>query len=209
MEAVTVNSKKIVIAICGASGVIYGIRLIAALMKMPITVYLMISKSGRAVMAHETGFKDVSMELFLKEGNYQIHESAKIHEFDPDDFFAPFASGSFRHDGMVIAPCSMNTLAAIASGVTQNLIHRAADVCLKEKRPLIVMPRETPLSRIHLENMIRLADAGAIVLPAMPGFYHQPRSIEDLVDSVLSRVLDHLGFGNSLSRRWGEPAVVQ
>jgi flavin prenyltransferase len=199
------NEKKIIVAICGASGAIYGIRLVAALMKMPIIVYLMISKSGRAVMAHETGFKHKSMEFFLKESDFQFHEFSKIHEIDPDDFFASFASGSFRHDGMVIAPCSMNTLAAIASGVTHNLIHRAADVCLKEKRSLILVPRETPLNRIHLENMLRLVDAGAIILPAMPGFYHTPQTIEDLADSVLSRVLDHLGIDNSLSRRWGKP----
>jgi 4-hydroxy-3-polyprenylbenzoate decarboxylase len=199
------NRKKIVVAICGASGAIYGIRLAAALMQMPVIVYLTISKSGRAVMAHETGFKQPSMEYFLKERGFRFHESANIQEIDPDDFFAPLASGSFRHDGMVIAPCSMNTLAAVASGVTRNLIHRAADVCLKEKRPLILVPRETPLNRIHLENMIRLADAGAIVLPAMPGFYHNPQTIEDLVDSVLARVLDHLGLDNKLSLRWADP----
>jgi flavin prenyltransferase len=199
--------KKIVVAVCGASGAIYGIRLLAALMKMPVSVYLMISKSGRAVMAHEAGFNHQSMESFLKEKEFQFHEDAHLHEFDPEDFFAPFASGSFRHDGMVIAPCSMNTLAAVASGVTHNLIHRAADVCLKEKRPLILVPRETPLNRIHLENMVRLIDAGAIVLPAMPGFYHQPQTIDDLVDSVLSRVLDHLGMDNTLSLRWGAPGA--
>jgi flavin prenyltransferase len=198
------NEKKIIIAICGASGSIYGIRLVSALIKMPISVYLMISKSGRAVMSHETGFCHPSMGMFLKEKGFQFHESVKIHEFDPDDFFSPFASGSFRNEGMVIAPCSMNTLAAIASGVTHNLIHRAADVCLKEKRPLILVPRETPLNRIHLENMLRLADAGATILPAMPGFYHHPQSIDDLADSLVSRILDHLGFDNTLTQRWGD-----
>jgi flavin prenyltransferase len=199
------NQKKIVVAVCGASGALYGIRLVAALMELPVSVYLMISKSGRAVMAHETGFSHRSMELFLREKGFQFHEFAKIHEIDPDDFFAPLASGSFQHHGMVIAPCTMNTLAAVASGVTHNLVHRAADVCLKEKRPLILVPRETPLNRIHLENMLRLADAGAVILPAMPGFYHQPQTIEDIVDSVLSRVLDHLGIENTLSKRWGNP----
>jgi 4-hydroxy-3-polyprenylbenzoate decarboxylase len=203
------NHKRIVVAICGASGAIYGIRLVAALMKMPVSVYLMISRSGKAVMAHEVGFKDKSMEFFLKESACLCHEFAEIHEIDPDDFFAPFASGSFRHDGMVIAPCSMNTLAAIASGVTHNLIHRAADVCLKEKRPLILVPRETPLNRIHLKNMMRLADAGAILLPAMPGFYHHPQTIEDLVDTVLSRVLDHIGIDHALSLRWGDPGALK
>lgn len=198
------NEKKIVIGICGASGAIYGIRLIKALSQLPVTVYLMISKAGRAVMAHETGFKHASMESFLAESGVQIHEYAQIHEFDPDDFFAPLASGSFKHHGMVIAPCSMNTLAAVASGVTGNLIHRAADVCLKEKRPLILVPRETPLTRIHLKNMIRLSDAGAIILPAMPGFYQQPKSIEDLVDCLVSRILDHLGIDHDLSKRWGD-----
>ncbi|MCU0597907.1 MAG: UbiX family flavin prenyltransferase [Desulfobacterales bacterium] len=198
------NQKKIVVAICGASGAIYGIRLLAALMNMPMSVYLMISPSGRAVLAHESGFSHPSMAVFLKEHNCQTHEDAHLYEFDTDDFFAPFASGSFRHDGMVVAPCSMNTLAAMASGVTHNLIHRAGDVCLKEKRPLILVPRETPLNRIHLENMMRLADAGAVILPAMPGFYHNPQTIEDLVDSVLTRVLDHLGIDHPLSPRWGD-----
>jgi flavin prenyltransferase len=197
------NGKKIVVAICGASGSIYGIRLVSALMQMPVSVYLMISRSGRAVMAHETGFRHQSMESFLNERGFQIHEHAKISEFEPDDFFAPFASGSFRHEGMVIAPCSMNTLAAISSGVTQNLIHRAADVCLKEKRTLILVPRETPLNRIHLENMLHLTDAGATIMPAMPGFYHRPGTIDELADSVVSRVLDHLGFDNALAQRWG------
>jgi flavin prenyltransferase len=203
------NNKKIIIAICGASGAIYGIRLVSALMQMPVSVYLMISKSGRSVMAHETGLNHLSMELFLKEKGFQIHKDAHLHEFDPDDFFAPFASGSFCHEGMVIAPCSMNTLAAIASGVTNNLIHRSADVCLKEKRPLILVPRETPLNRIHLENMLRLADAGATIMPAMPGFYHHPQTMDELADSVVSRILDHLGFTNDLTRRWGATPALE
>jgi flavin prenyltransferase len=203
------REKKIVIAICGASGAIYGIRLITVLAQMPVSIYLMISKAGRTVMAHETGFGHSSIQLFLEESGIQIHEYAHIYEFDPDDSFAPLASGSFKHHGMVIAPCSMNTMAAIATGVTGNLIHRAADVCLKERRPLILVPRETPVNRIHLKNMIRLSDAGATVLPAMPGFYHQPKTIDDLVDSVVSRILDHLGIDHDLSKRWGDPEHIK
>ncbi len=198
------NSKKIIVAICGASGVVYGVRMAAVLMKMPISLYMIISPSARAILSHELAYHHNSMEVFLKENGCGFHDSASIYEIDAMDFFAPIASGSFQHHGMVIAPCSMNTAAAIASGLTQNVIHRAADVCLKEKRPLILIPRETPLSRIHLQNLLRLSDAGAIIMPAMPGFYHQPKTIEDLLDSIIARALDHLGLPNTISDRWGE-----
>ncbi|MFZ2634171.1 MAG: UbiX family flavin prenyltransferase [Desulfosalsimonadaceae bacterium] len=197
------NPKKIVVAITGASGSIYGIRLVKALMTLPVRVYLVVSPSGRQVMAYETGYADDSLKMFLQRSGASFHEQAMIDEIPPDDFSAPIASGSFRHDGMVIAPCSMNTLAAIANGITDNGIHRAADVCLKERRPLILLPRETPLSLIHLKNMVRAAEAGAVIMPPSPGFYHRPQTIENLVDGVVARILDHLGFAHDLSPRWG------
>ncbi len=194
--------RKLVVAVTGASGSIYGIRLMRALVAHPVEVFFMVSSAGQGVMAHEIGKMDQPLERFLKNSGARFHKQAAVFEIDPEDLFAPIASGSFRHDGMVIAPCSMNTLAAIASGVTGNLIHRAADVCLKERRPLILLPRETPLSLIHLKNMYRLAKAGAILLPPCPGFYNRPQTIEDLVDSVVARVLDHLGLAHDLSKPW-------
>jgi flavin prenyltransferase len=194
--------QKLVVAVCGASGVIYGIRLLRALVIHPVEVFLVVSSAGRGVMDHEIGKMAEPVHRFLKNSGAQFHEQAAIFEIDPDDFFAPIASGSFRHDGMVIAPCSMNTLAAIASGITDNLIHRAADVCLKERRPLILLPRETPLSRIHLKNMHSLAKVGAVIMPPCPGFYNRPQTIDDLVDSVVARVLDHLGLSHNLSKPW-------
>lgn len=197
------NQKKFIVALTGASGGIYGLRLISILMDFPADVFVLMSESGRKVLSHETDFSGGSMAAYLEKKGMARHESARILEVDADDFFAPMASGSFRHDGMVIAPCSMNSLAAIACGITDNLIHRAADVCLKEKRPLILMPRETPLSLIHLKNMVRAAEAGALIMPPMPGFYTRPQTIHDIVDAVVARVLDHLGLDHDLSARWG------
>ena len=196
--------KKFIVAITGASGSIYGLRLISALMVFPVDLYVLMSKSGRQVTAHETDYTSGSLSGYLEQNGVVFHEQSTLREIDPSDFFAPIASGSFQHNGMVIAPCSMNTLAAISSGITDNLIHRAADVCLKEKRPLILMPRETPLSLIHLKNLTRVAEAGAIILPPSPGFYTRPRTIDDLVDSIVARVLDHLSLDHALSSRWGD-----
>ncbi len=187
----------------GASGSIYGLRLISSLMTFPADVFVLMSEAGRQVTAHETDFKSGSIAEYLEQIGAVFHEQANLTETDPSDSFAPIASGSFRHNGMVIAPCSMNTLAAISSGITDNLIHRAADVCLKEKRPLILLPRETPFSLIHLKNMVSAAEAGATILPPSPGFYTLPETIDDLVDSIVARILDHLGFAYDLSPRWG------
>jgi len=196
--------KKFIVAITGASGSIYGFHLAAALMKFPVDLFVMMSESGRQVAAHETDFNSGSIADYMGKTGGPFDEQASIKEVDPSDFFAPIASGSFQHQGMVIAPCSMSTLAAISSGITDNLIHRAADVCLKEKRPLILLPRETPLSLIHLKNMTRAAEAGAVILPPSPGFYTRPKTIDDLVDSVVARVMDHLGLDQTLSPRWGD-----
>ncbi len=196
--------KKIVVAICGASGSIYGVRLVEALLKRPVELYLVISKAGKQVLAHETGFSDGPFLSFLKKRGFPTHEKASLKEYGKDDLFAPPASGSFRHDGMAIAPCSMNTLGAVSSGIADDLVRRAADVALKERRPLILLTRETPLSAIHLENMLRLSRAGAIIMPACPGFYNRPESVGDIVDSVTARVLDHLGIEHNLVKPWGQ-----
>jgi 4-hydroxy-3-polyprenylbenzoate decarboxylase len=196
-------NKKIIVAICGASGSIYGIRLLKALLNRPVNIYLIISNAGYKVLEHETGYKGESFSSFLKERGIIFHEKTCLNIYDQDDFFAPPASGSFGHDGMVIAPCSMKTLAAIASGMADNLIHRAADVSLKEKRPLIMLPRETPLGIIHLKNMYMAAKAGATIMPPSPSFYCNPKTISDLVDTVIARVLDHLKIEHDLIREWG------
>jgi 4-hydroxy-3-polyprenylbenzoate decarboxylase len=196
-------NKKIIVAICGASGSIYGIRLLKALLNKRVEIHLIISKSGMKVLEHETGYRDESFSSFLKDKGVVIHNDADLNIYEQDDFFAPPASGSFRNDGMVIAPCSMKTLAAIASGMADNLIHRAADVSLKEKRPLILLPRETPLSIIHLKNMYVAAKAGATIMPPSPSFYSNPKNISDLVDSVIARVLDHLKIEHDLVKEWG------
>lgn len=195
--------KKIIVAICGASGSIYGIRLLKALLNKPVNIYLIISNAGYKVLEHETGYSGESFPSFLKDKGVIIHNDANLNIYEQDDFFAPPASGSFKNDGMVIAPCSMKTLASIASGVADNLIHRAADVSLKEKRPLILLPRETPLSIIHLKNMYTAAKAGATIMPPSPSFYSNPKNISDLVDSVIARVLDHLKIEHDLIREWG------
>lgn len=177
-------------AITGASGAPYARRLIRVLHEKKIELYLVASAAGKLVYKLETG-KALEEDL-----------PAGIRLFDEKDFTAPFASGSFLCEGMVIVPCTMGTLAAVANGISQNLIHRAADVCLKESRRLVVVPRETPLNRIHLSNMLRLCEAGAIILPPMPGFYHCPKSVEDIVDFVAARILDQLHIPQSLVEPW-------
>jgi 4-hydroxy-3-polyprenylbenzoate decarboxylase len=196
-------NKKIVVAICGASGSLYGIRLLKALLNKPVNVYLIISGAGRMVIQHETEYKGGSFESFLKDEGVVFHEKALFQTLDEKDLFAPPASGSFRYDGMVIAPCSMKTLGAIVSGIADNLINRAADVCLKEKRPLILLPRETPLSAIHLKNMYKAAISGAVIMPPSPSFYSKPKTIDELVDTVIARVLDHLKIEHDLMKEWG------
>ncbi len=197
--------KRIVVAITGASGAIYGVRLLRALFTEAVTVHLIISSAGKNVMAHELGYEGEDIPSFLGRLGIVAGKTAHLRWHDNEDFFAPPASGSFHHQGMVIAPCSMHTLSAVATGMADNLILRAADVCLKEKRPLILVPRETPLGRVHLKNLLGAAEAGATVMPACPGFYHHPASVENLVDAVVSRVLDHLGIGHNLFNEWGNP----
>ena len=194
--------RRFVVAVCGASGAIYGIRLLSALLRNPFRVDLIVSGAGRQVLLHETDYKGEAFAAFLEGKGVLPHADAELHEHAPDDFFTPPASGSFRHDGMVIAPCSMGTLGHIVSGTAGTLVHRAADVCLKERRPLILMPREAPLSRIHLTNMLKATEAGATLIPCTPSFYTAPKTVEAVVDTVIARVLDHLDVPQELAPEW-------
>lgn len=219
----------LVLAITGASGAAYAVRLLDVLLACGQTVHLTVSPAAVRVFDEELRLKidlnDFSLQQLLTatepDGAEAISDAQAsvlgssiygdvkpgrviYHHFQ--DYSSGIASGSFLTGGMVICPCSMGTLASIAQGLSSNLIHRAADVHLKERRKLIVVPRETPLGSIQLENMKRLADAGAVVLPAMPGFYHQPLTIHDLVDFVVGRICDQLGLEVDLTRRWGTGA---
>ena len=179
--------EPFILGITGASGAIYAHRLLRHLKDLNVEVHLVITEQGKQVVAYEG-----QQDLFSL--------ATKVHR--NDDMFAPIASGSFRHRGMIIAPCTMATLGKIANGIGDTLLARAADVCLKERRKLIVVPRETPMHAIHFQNQKTLSDLGAIVLPANPSFYLKPQSIDDLVDTVLARVLDHLGLDHPVSHRW-------
>lgn len=180
----------LIVAISGASGAVYGLRLLHVLKEMGVEVHLIVSPAG-----------GINLRLETKTEATEVFKLAK-HSYDVMDLAATISSGSFRTDGMVIVPCSTKTLSAVANGFSDNLITRAADVCLKEKRPLVLVPRETPLSEIHLRNMSVLARAGAVILPACPGFYHRPSSVDELVDQVVWKILDVLGIESSLVKRW-------
>ena len=191
--------RPIVFAITGASGAPYAVRLLEALVDAKRTVQLIVSDHGWRLLQTESDIADIKA-LQANTGGKKWEGLVKVYD-DRDRGAAP-ASGSALTAGMVIAPCSMGTLAAIAAGTSRSLVERAADVTLKERRPLVLLPRETPLSAIHLENMLRLTRAGAVVMPAAPGFYHRPAKIDDLVDFMVGRVLDHLGVENTVARRW-------
>lgn len=200
--------KTIIVAICGASGSIYGMRTLKALLAMPVNVRAVISNAGRQVLSHECGYAGGDFSEFLKHQGIERHAEALLEVYAADNLFAPPASGSFRHDGMIIAPCSMKTLAAIASGIADDLIHRAADVCLKERYPLVLLTRETPLNLIHIENMRTATLAGATIMPPCPGFYHHPQTITDIVDATVARALDQMNIRTDLMKRWGEDEDV-
>ncbi|MGY0398943.1 MAG: flavin prenyltransferase UbiX [Ostreibacterium sp.] len=203
------SQKKwpIAIAITGASGTIYAIRLLEELLKADETVYLMISQAGLIVLGMEDGLsltnkpKEIQRRL-VEKFNCQ---PTQLQVFGEHDWLAPPASGSAKIKGMVVVPCTTGTLGAMAAGVSNCLINRAADVCLKEKTPLILLVRETPFSTIHLENMLKLAQAGATIMPANPAFYHQPSDIMGVIDFMVARVLDHLGIPQDLLVEWGKP----
>ena len=194
------SDRPIVVAITGASGAPYAVRLLEALTDAQRKVQLIVSSHGVRLLDTEMGIASVDA-LRSHVGAERWDRSITV--FDDGDRGATPASGSALSDGMVICPCSMGTLSAISIGASRSLVERAADVALKERRKLILVPRETPLSAVHLENMLRLTHAGAIVMPAAPGFYHRPRSIDDLVNFVVARVLDQLGVEHALVRRWG------
>ncbi|MDP7277506.1 MAG: flavin prenyltransferase UbiX [Planctomycetaceae bacterium] len=198
----------LVVAITGASGAAYGLRLLQVLLTAGRRVHLAISPAGAQVLAHELELV-VDLDHFdpavITGGGESNGELVYHHHAD---FTAGIASGSFPTAGMAICPCSMGTLAAIATGLSRNLIQRAADVHLKEQRPLVVVPRETPLGVVQLKNMQTVAAAGGVVLPAAPGFYLAPQSIDDLVDFIVGRVCDQLGVEVELTRRWGSPAEI-
>jgi 4-hydroxy-3-polyprenylbenzoate decarboxylase len=194
--------KHILVAITGASGAIYGVRLTQELLHAGCPVSLLLSEPGRQVLNYETGL-GWSSDTAERQAQLRAHfASEMIISLDNRDLFAAVASGSSAPDAMVICPCSMGTAGRVAAGLSESLLERAADVMLKERRPLLLVPRETPLSVIHLENLLRLARTGAIVIPAMPAFYQGPQSLDDLVAFVVGKVLDQLGIGHELFRRW-------
>ena len=195
-----------VVGVTGGSGTPYARRLLQVLLEAGHQVKLVVTESGERVLAIELGLR---LEGTLSERAEQWCSllgrpagDPALELFHPRDMAAPISSGSFPTSGMVVIPCSMGTLARIAAGVSTTLVERAADVTMKERRPLVLVPRETPLNDIHLENMLRVRRAGADILPAAPGFYHQPHTIDDLVDFIVARVLDRLGIEHQLVRRW-------
>lgn len=189
--------KKIVVGITGASGSIYAKRLIEELLKMNIYTHIICTDTGKKVMKYETG---IDLEKWVEELSKQY---SHLRLEDINNLFAGVASGSYKIDATVILPCSMGTLAEISNGLAKNLLCRVADVALKENRRLVIVPRETPLSAIHLENMLKLSRLGVTILPAMPGFYHMPETMEDLIDFVVGKVLDSLSIENNLFKKWG------
>ncbi len=200
------SRDAISLAMTGASGAPYGLRLLQCLIEAGQPVYLMVSAPAQVVLATETALKvpgrPEEMQAFFTE----LYRAApgQLQVFGREQWMAPVASGSSAPRAMVVCPCSTGTLSAIATGASNNLIERAADVMLKERRQLIIVPREMPLSAIHLEHMLTLARLGVTMMPASPGFYHQPQQVSDLVDFVVARILDHLGLEQTLAPRWSE-----
>lgn len=188
---------RLVIGISGGSGAIYAVGLLQALRQLGIETHLVMSKMGEKVLTHECGY---AREDMLRMADYL---------YEAEDLFAPTASGTFKTDGMVIVPCSMKTLAAIANGYSDSLLTRSADVIMKEGRKLVVVPRETPLSQIHLENMLKLSRTGVTIMPASPGFYNHPESITDIVGAMVGKILDAFSIEHSLSVRWGEERMTR
>ncbi|WP_456296293.1 UbiX family flavin prenyltransferase [Vibrio sp. AK197] len=199
------DSKHITLAWTGASGAPYGLRLLESLLAADYTVYLLISSAARVVLATEHQLQlpanpEAAQKLLVD--HFQC-DAQQLVVCGKEDWFSPVASGSAAPKRMVVCPCSAGSVASIAHGMSDNLIERAADVVIKEKGQLVLVVRETPFSAIHLENMLTLAKLGVTIMPAAPGFYHQPTSIEDLVDFMVARVLDHLGIEQGLVPRWG------
>lgn len=206
MSANNEQPKRVTVALTGASGAQYGLRLIECLLAASVDVYVLISKAAQVVIATETDFKMPS-ESKAAAAFLTLHfgvEEGRIQVFAKEQWMAPVASGSGSPVATVVCPCSTGSLSAFANGASDNLIERAVDVALKERRQLILVPREAPYSEIHLENMLKLTRMGAIIIPASPGFYHRPQTIGDMVDFVVARILDQLGVAQKIVPRWGE-----
>lgn len=204
----TSPARIVTVGLTGASGMVYGLRLIECLVGADVEVGVVYTQAAQIVAKQEL---DLVLPTRPQEAAHALRARVnarpeQLSVYAREDWYAPIASGSNPANAMVICPCSMGTLAAVASGLADNLIERAADVALKERRLLILVPRETPLSLLHLENMTRLARAGAMILPANPGFYHRPASVEAIVDYVVARILDHLRVPHTLMERWGRDA---
>jgi 4-hydroxy-3-polyprenylbenzoate decarboxylase len=198
--------NTVTLALSGASGMAYGLRLLECLLAADVDVHLLVSQAAHLVAKQELG---VALPARACDLESQLSDSldtrdGQLRVFGREDWNAPVASGSNPADAMVVCPCSMGTLAAIAGGMSDTLIERAADVMLKEQKKLILVPREAPFSTLHLENMLKLSRMNAVILPANPGFYHRPQSIEDIIDFIVARILDQLGIEHALMARWGE-----
>ena len=201
---VLAEMERIVVGITGASGSIYGLRLIEELLHAGKQVTVLLSNAGRQVLAYETGLQLAEKpQDCLRQLRNHFDADAALSHYGINDFFAPIASGSSSPDALVICPCSMGTVGRIAAGLSDSLLERLADVMLKERKQLLLVPRETPFNQIHLENLLRLSQAGAQILPAMPAFYQKPSSVEDLIDFVVGKTLDSLGVEQHLFKRWG------
>lgn len=204
-------SRTISLAITGASGAQYGLRLLQLLLAAECRVYLMLSRAAEVVIRRETPL-DLPESLAEQQEWFRNTYTAaqdQLQLFGREDWFAPVASGSGAPEAMVICPASGGTLSALANGASNNLIERAGDVALKERRKLILVPRETPYSQVHLENMLKLTQMGALILPASPGFYQNPRTLDDLVDFVVARILDHLAITQTLIPVWGDQPTIK
>lgn len=195
--------KNFAVGITGASGAIYGVRLVQELLRAGHNVHLIVTEAGWQVFHEELEWDTTDRDAVMRE-KFMSFGNGELHYHTLRDFKAPIASGSYRNDGMVIIPCTMGTLSGIAHGASGNLLERAADVMLKEGRKLILVPRETPLNSIHLENMLKVSQAGGKILPAMPGFYQMPKTLDDIVDFLVGKVLDSLGVHHDLFKRWGD-----
>ncbi|SHH92925.1 flavin prenyltransferase UbiX [Ferrimonas marina] len=199
------REQAITLAFTGASGAPYGLRLLECLLQSGLQVHLMVSSAARVVLAEEEGMKLPAAPQACAEALSQRYgaKPGQLQVYGKEQWFSPVASGSGAPRRMVICPCSTSTLASVATGMSNTLIERAADVVLKERGQLVLVPRETPYNAIHLEHMLKLTQLGSTILPASPGFYHRPQSIEDLVDFIVARILDHLNIEHRLMTRWG------
>jgi len=206
MMALDTEKKTVIVAISGASGVQYGVRLLEQLLTHGHKVYLLVTRAAHVVISMETELSwpanthELAKQLRLRYGA----DEQQLKVCGETEWASPIASGSAAVDAMVVCPCSMGTLSSIAVGASANLLERAADVILKERKSLILVPRETPFSDIHLENMLKLSRMNAVILAANPGFYNNPQSVEDIVDFMVARILDHLGIKQELQPKWGE-----